>query len=79
MDKQAAAERSRREMVTLAEAKKRSVELDAEAQLIRVQVECGVYVDTQTYRHPPNSLILPLEGGGNMKYMRYLRTRMISP
>jgi len=38
MDKQAAAERSRREMVTLAEAKKRSVELDAEAQLIRVQV-----------------------------------------
>ena len=41
MDKQAAAERTRREVVTLAEANKRSVELDADAQLIRVQASAG--------------------------------------
>lgn len=52
MDKQAAAERTRREMVTLAEAKKRSVELDAEAQLIRVQVR-GWNDDTLLFPPPP--------------------------
>ena len=46
MDKQAAAERTRREKVTLAEADKRSEELKAEAQLIKVQRE----VDGQAYR-----------------------------